>query len=382
MKYLFAAPYTKGNTPVPNIGLVYLATMLRDQGHEVKIIDMETSNIPIDRYLQEADVFGVSVKVNTFYEAKKITKKYRERFPNIKIIWGGPMITYNLEKCKEDVPEVDGFYTGLAGELTGISNFKDYPMPDYSLLDTFQIWKQRWQTGQYRYPIMTSIGCPYQCTYCNHEKKYVYREAEDCYEELKTAIEKYGIRVFMPMDDNFNMIKKRLIKFCELIKPLGLYWTCTNGLRANLFDDDVAIALKSAGCHRFSFGIETSNTDVLKIIKKGEKIETIEEAIRVGHKYGFAINGYFIIGLPGSTPEIDRESWEWAKKMKIDYHFGILVCFPGTELYDEYKENIIGDPFNALFFGDDIEVTYETKDYTAEQRLALYKEIWKEKKGQ
>jgi radical SAM superfamily enzyme YgiQ (UPF0313 family) len=355
--------------------------MLRDQGHEVKIVDMETIQIPTNRYLEEADVFGVSVKVNTFYEAKRITKEYKAKFPNTKIIWGGPMITYNLDRCKEDVPEVDEFYTGLASELTGITDFKEYPRPDYTLLDTFKIWEYRWRTGQYRYPIMTSIGCPYQCTYCNHEKKYVYREAEDCFEELRDAQKNFGIQVFMPMDDNFNMIKKRLIKFCELIKPLGLHWTCTNGLRANLFDDDVAIALKSAGCHRFSFGIESTDAEVLKKVKKGETLEVIEKAIKIGHKHGFAINGYFIIGLPESTPEKDRKSWEWAKEMGIDYHFGILVCFPGTELYDEFKDNIIGDPFNALFFGDDLEVTYETKDYTAKQRLALYNEIWSEKKN-
>jgi len=247
MKYILVTPTTNANVNTPNLGLAYLGTCLKNQGHNVKIIDLELKPFTPDRYLEKCDVFGVSVKVNTYYEAQKITRKYKKQFPNTKIIWGGPMVTYNLEQCKKDIPEVDKFYTGYADELTG-TTFKDFPIPNYELFDSIEILKYNWSHGKARYPIITSIGCPYKCVFCSSSKKYIYRDAERCAEEIKIAQKKYNIREFMPMDDNFNMIKKRVLKFCELIKPLKISWTCTNGLRANTFDREMAIGLREARC--------------------------------------------------------------------------------------------------------------------------------------
>ncbi len=382
MKYIFVAPGTDGNTNMPNLGLVYLGTCLENQGHDVKIIDLEIKPFPRYRYLEECDVFGVSVKVNTYYEAQKITRKYREKFPNTKIIWGGAMVTYNLEQCKKDVPEVDQFYAGDAKELTG-TTFKDFPIPNYELFDSIKIMKHLWSEGLMRYPLISSIGCPYQCIFCSSDKKYIYRSPESCAEEIKLAKEKYKMMQFMPMDDNFNMIKARVIKFCQLIKPLHIKWSCTNGLRVNTFDEEMAIALKGAGCWKISFGIESTDQQVLTTIKKGENFQQIEDAVKIAIEHDFIVNGFFIIGLPGSTFESDMESLRWAKSMEIDYHFNILTPYQGTELYEKYKDNIIADPFNSLHFSKDpskLNVSYATKDYPVEKRIEMYKEAWRDKK--
>ena len=381
MKYILVAPGTEANTNTPNLGLAYLGTALKEQGHDVEIVDLELKPFPLERYLKECDVFGVSVKVNTYYEAQRITRKFKDKFPNTKIIWGGPMVTYNHEQCKKDVPEVDEFYTVMATELIG-KEFEDMPIPDYTIFDSINILKNYWSTGKARYPLVSSVGCPYQCIFCSSDKKYRYRTPESCAEELRLAQQNFNIKAFMPMDDNFNMIKDRLIKFCELIQDYKLSWTCTNGLRANTFDEETAIALRQAGCWKISFGIESTDQIVLDTIKKGEKFEQIEKAVQIALKYKFVVNGFFIIGLPGSTFESDMKSLKWARKMGIDYHFNILTPYQGTELYDMYKDNIVSDPFKSLHFSRDLDklnVSYATDDYPVEKRIEMYKEAWRTK---
>lgn len=378
MKYLLVTPFTQGNHNTPNIGLAYLGTCLKNQGNEVEIIDYELKPFPINRHLKECDVLGVSVKVNTYKEAQRLTKSYHNTFPTTKIIWGGPMVTYSLDLCKSENPEVTEFYTGLATELTNC-DFIDFPIPDYDLFDSCEIISNMWSSGKSRYPLTTSIGCPFACLFCNSSKQYKPRTPESCIEELNYAIKTWKIRSFMPMDDNFNLNKPRVLKFCQLVRPLRLPWTCTNGLRANTFDLEQGLALKAAGCYRFSFGIESSNPEVLKLNQKGETIDQIEKAIRIALALGFQVNGFFIIGLPGSSFELDRQSLAWAKNLGIDYHFNILTPYPGTELYDRYKDNIVGDPFKSLHFSDDISklnVSYATKDYPIEDRIAMYKLAW------
>jgi len=377
MKYLFVAPSTNANTNVPNIGLASLAASLKELGNEVKVIDQETYRFPKDRFLSEkCDYFGVSVKSNTYYESQRITKLYRDKYPFSFIGWGGPQVTYCLNRCKEN-KEVNEFIVGNAEYLDGRKfDINKIPFPDYSSFDSFEYWKNQWQKGA-KYPIVSSRGCSWgKCTFCCCGTGVHIRTADNVVKELEFAKDNYGIKTFNFMDDNVAVSKKRLLEICEGVKNLNLSWTCINGIRADCFDEDIAIKMKESGCFFVSFGIESSNNNVLTEINKGETIEEIESAVKIAKKY-FRVNGYFIIGLPGSNYETDFESWNWSKKMGINSHFSILVPMEGTELYTKYRDNIINDPYESLFYKPDEVpiVSYETKEYPREERIKLYKTI-------
>jgi radical SAM superfamily enzyme YgiQ (UPF0313 family) len=119
-----------------------------------------------------------------------------------------------------------------------------------------------------------------------------------------------------------------------MVRPLNLKWGCANGLRADRFDDEIAKALFSSGCDFISFGIESSDNDVLKTIKKGETVHQIERAINIAKKYFSKVNGYFIIGLPGSSYDKDLSSLRWALKNNINAHFSYYVPFDKQMHYD------------------------------------------------
>jgi len=175
----------------------------------------------------------------------------------------------------------------------------------------------------------------------SRNRKWKYRTPENCFNEIKKAKEKYKIKSFVVLDDCFNVSKKRAIEFCNLVKELCLPWECANGLRADLFDEELALALKEANCRQISFGAETINAEILIKIKKGETKEQIENAVKTAKKYFNNINCFFIIGIPGSSYETDLENLNWVKKMGINGHFSFFV---------PQNNNII--QYDKLFYGE------------------------------
>jgi hypothetical protein len=334
---LLVDPKTDVNANIPNLGLAYAATH-----NNAKVIDQHILPYPSDRFLRvKADVVGISVKSFTANEAKRIEKLYKAKYPaaEIKSVTG----FVDIQCCYP--------YQKWENSIDFAEPFSDkYPFPDYSLFDSFNYLKTNWQTGFWAYPIMTSQGCPYQCSFCaSRNRKWLARGVANCYEELKQAKDKYGIKYFEVLDDAFNVDKKRVLEFCSLIAPLGLKWACTNGIRADKFDEETARAMKEAGCYHTGFGAESADAEVLKRINKGESFEDINKAIDTAKKYFNKVSAFFIIGLPGSTYEKDKATLAWAVKKGIRAHFSYYVpadsrdaggtfygaaSGPGSDVYD------------------------------------------------
>lgn len=194
----------------------------------------------------------------------------------------------------------------------------DLPIPRYELFDSFNYMSTNWSAGLWPYPLLSSVGCPFGCTFCEaRQRKWRTRSPEHCVAELEQAVHKYRVRRFEIMDDVFNLDTARLERFCELVTPLGLRWSCANGLRADRFDENQARALSRAGCNHVGFGVESTDPEVLRAIHKGETVEQVKQAVRVARQHFEVVFAYFIVGLPGSTYESDLASLRWAESSGV-----------------------------------------------------------------
>ncbi len=316
-------PSAKTNKEIPNLQLAYIGTISNS-----KIIDLNTKPEPANRFLDcKTDVLGTSVQSRTYGESLKIAKLYQGKYPNSKVFSVSGII--DIECCYP--------FLKLEQNLNFNQPFDDnLPFPNYELFDSFEIFKKNWQSGNWPYAIMTSQGCPYQCIYCAaRNRPWRGRSIENCYQELKSAKEKYGIKSFQILDDCFNLKPERVMEFCQVIKNLNLSWYCSNGLRVNSFDEKMAKAMAEAGCREVSFGIESINSEVLKNIQKGITKEMAGRAIKIAKKYFRFVNGFFIIGLPGSTYQKDLSSLYWALKQGINAHFSYYLPFDKLMQLDE-----------------------------------------------
>ena len=90
------------------------------------------------------------------------------------------------------------------------------------------------------------------------------------------------------------------------------------------------------------YGFETGVTELLKNIdghKKNRSFEKMKEVSRWTKDANIEIRGSFMIGLPGETPELARETIKRAIELDPEYaQFSITTPYPGTRLYKEIKD--------------------------------------------
>ena len=102
----------------------------------------------------------------------------------------------------------------------------------------------------------------------------------------------------------------------------------------------MAQLLYKAGCRREQIGIEASDQETIKMIRKGINLSKVPEKLRIYKKAGVRTMGYFILGYPHQRLKDCVESCKEIRKMGFDYiNMFILIPYPNTEIY----QNIFDD---------------------------------------
>jgi anaerobic magnesium-protoporphyrin IX monomethyl ester cyclase len=129
----------------------------------------------------------------------------------------------------------------------------------------------------------------------------------------------------------------------------------------------VLVALKGAGVYNIAFGIESGNQQILDRLGKGERLETVLQAIRLANARGILTSGFFVLGLPGDTEETVRESMDFAVKSGLsDASFFVATPYPGTRLWNEVKDRL---PSNWTDFDQDAFIPVSCTEYITPARL-------------
>jgi anaerobic magnesium-protoporphyrin IX monomethyl ester cyclase len=389
-----------------SLGLAYLAGSVRAAGFDVQILDMN-NHVYSDERLKKLimdynpQVIGISVKTATANVSAQIIRKLKNIFPKITYVAGGPHITLCGNEFLQESPQID---LGVIGEgedsfvqliknikaggkdiskISGICYrengnlvFNTYENPDISKLPLpdFESVKDMDFTD-FRYPLLTSRGCPHGCIFCCvgliSGKKWRAREPQVVVNELLQAKENYQISLFEIMDDNFTLDIERAKKICRLIvkKKLNLNWWCHNGLRADRLDQELLNLMKKAGCTSIALGIESGDESVFNNINKGEKLSDIVKAVKMTQKAGMRCVGYFIVGLPGDSPESSKKSVRFQRCLGLsDYKYNILVPYPGTRIGQLVKEKgrLLTDIKGTYHFADSLKIPFEIEGLSKE----------------
>ncbi|MEY3402899.1 MAG: Hopanoid methylase, partial [Cyanobacteriota bacterium] len=190
----------------------------------------------------------------------------------------------------------------------------------------------------------TGRGCPAKCSFCLWPQTigghlYRHKSPDAVGREMEEAKVLFGdkVREYMFDDDTFTIDKHRAIAISQHLKRLNLTWSCN--ARANL-DYDTLKTLRDNGLRLLLVGFESGNQQVLNNIKKGIKLEVAREFMKNCHKLGITVHGTFIIGLPIETKETVEETIRFACELSPHtIQVSIAAPYPGTELYDQAREN-------------------------------------------
>jgi len=199
--------------------------------------------------------------------------------------------------------------------------------------------------------LFTTRGCPYHCTYCANPKVYGpgvrFRNPSIVGEELQILKDDYKVDGIFFYDDTFTSNHVHVKGICSEFKErkLNIIWGAQT--RSNLITDDIVREMKNAGCVQLEFGLETGSERMLKVIKKGTKIEDARRAFSICRKYRMKTFANFMINLPGETEADINASVQLAKEIKPDVTiFNCTTPYPGTELFE--MSNISKDEYERM----------------------------------
>jgi magnesium-protoporphyrin IX monomethyl ester (oxidative) cyclase len=382
MKIILTRPNYKSHIITPPLGLGYLASYLKKEGIEVKIIDGLRENLTptalVQRIVDEKpEMAGINCLTAFYHEAVQLAIALREK--DIRVVIGGAHPTIlpyqTLVDCGADyvicgegeIPllklitnnfmndNIPGVYSrgNLFCEGNGIQkaevveNLDEISFPDWEQLDPRRYPKAPHGAIVKNFPIgvlTTTRGCPYACTFCATPKLYDrrlrFRSPENVIQEIKYLVDSFGVKEIHFEDDNLTLNRKHVENICNLLieNNLKISWACPNGIRADKVDESLIKLMKKSGCYYFAYGIESANQQILENIKKMETIEQIAISIEIAHKVGISCQGFFIFGLPGETRETIEKTINFAKRSKLSRaQFLILDVLPGSELWDTLK---------------------------------------------
>jgi radical SAM superfamily enzyme YgiQ (UPF0313 family) len=380
----------------PPLGLCYLAAVLKEKNHEVKIIDAAAERLSVEEVIRRiADfspgIVGITtftVSGNSCYETAKEIKK---RFPEIKVILGGPHITSNPDDLLSH-PEVDmavigeGEVTfreltdvfergdslagvrGLAYNLSGkmfftsprelIRDLDVLPFPARHLLPV-NMYKPQ-PNDQKRLPklsMISSRGCPYPCIFCDKNVfKNTYRSFSPAYiaKEISHLVKDFKAKDIAFLDSTFAPNKNRVYEIIKEIKKLNLDFTWTCSVRADVLDEQLLKEMKNAGCWRVRIGIESGNDNVLDFIKKGITTHQARRAVEWAYELDLEPKAFFMIGHLIDTKDTIKETINFAaglplKDITVQMNTP-LKNTPQYELAGRYGKITTRDFSNYSFF--------------------------------
>lgn len=424
MKILFVVPEVKSmfgtekGIPIhPHVGIAYLTSVLKQNHHQVKIIDCGIEKKPFQTIKEiikqfQPDLIGVTGFSYAYKYLYQTIKKIKS-ITKIPIILGGPHVSATKEKILKKTKV--NFAMHGESEVSFIDFLKEFSknIPNFSQIPNL-IWQNKNQTiinksspliiklddlpfpdyesfklkeypcfREKIIPIITSRGCPYGCNYCSVRlsmgQSFRPRSPQNVINELIHWYKK-GFNSFDFNDDCFTLDINRAEAICDLIikKKLKIKFQLYNGIRVNNITLKLLKKLKKAGCYFIAYGCESGSQKTLDRIKKNITLDQVRQAVKFTNqaKIKNAVN--FIIGHQDETYQDAQETLKFAKSLDTNYvNFYNLVPYPGTEVYqwaikqahflipkDQYLKNVSYRDINPIF---------ETKEFTKEQRIKLMK---------
>jgi radical SAM superfamily enzyme YgiQ (UPF0313 family) len=193
-------------------------------------------------------------------------------------------------------------------------------------------------------PLITSLGCPYRCSYCSSHilnDKFQQRDPVKVADEIQYWQKESGVINFSFYDDAL------LVKPHEMIMPLlkeikkrklSCQFHCPNGLHLREINEELSVLLFNSGFKTIRFGFETS--DLNRQIKTGGKVKNEELRLAVSHlkNAGYKtgeIGIYLLCGIPGQSAEEVEKSIEFVRECGAKPVLAEYSPIPGTKMWDE-----------------------------------------------
>lgn len=347
--------------------LEYVAASLKQQGHEVDLVDMLLERKPLVHFLgkKDYDIVAMTAYITTVGVVKqyaKMIKRYNPRIltcvggvhaevvptdfvdPNLDyILWANGVRT--LLEIAAAYPEINreqipGLYA-QGRQKPPVAN-EELPFPDREITAKYRshynyIYHDRCAT------IKASFGCPYKCKFCFCTQicDYSTRAVDRVLDELESIKEQ---NVFI-VDDNFLVSRERILQFVQGLDQRGIRKHYIAFGRADFIaeNEDLIILLHEHGFDAFFVGIESFKNNELSDYTKKSSVEINVKAVNILEKNGLQCYSGLIVGEDWVKQDFDTLITHLNTFDHPLVNIQPITPMPGTPLFDEYAYEIQTD---------------------------------------
>ena len=408
------------------LGLLSIASLLRENGFRVTLIDCLDFNIKSKKY---GDGKFFKTKIEKPLPLKSIPRNYSQygipeemllkRFsfleePDLICVTSGMTYWYPgvlklieiTKKFFKDVPKIlGGIYATLCYEHAKKHSGADIVFKSgnefdaiklISELTQFPIPQSAFRIDSLSYPcfdlypqldyvcISTSRGCPYQCTYCASPvltKGFIRRDPNNVVEEIEYWATRFQVHNIAFYDDalliepseHFIPIMKEIIK-----RGIQCHFHTPNALHIREINEEVANLLYQSGFKTIRLGFETSNGEIQ--IETGGKVtnKEFQDAVKYLKRAGYSggeIGVYIMVGLPGQRVGEADESIAFVRKTGAKPILVEYSPIPHTPLFEKTKQISSFDLENEPLFQNNSILPCQWEGFTIEDLRRLKQDL-------
>ena len=361
--------------PVFPLGLAYIARGLREEGHQIEVMDLCFSqegpvdlNNTLGRF--KPDLIGISLRnldnltyptsISYLKDVEAVIGNCRRSASSRLVIGGSGFSLAPLELLQH--LDVD---FGIVGEgeeafrhlLKSLGRgdpispsphllVKEKPLPD--LIEGAKVFpiqspdRSLFETRRYLEEggmgnIQTKRGCPFSCIYCTYPllegRKVRLRKTEVVVEEICRLVEE-GVDYIYFVDDIFNYPPSFAEALCRGIveRKVDVKWSAF--VNPGFLNETLLQWMKEAGCAGIEFGTDSGSPRILENYKKSFTQEDIIRSSKICSNLNINHCHYLLFGGPGEDENTIEESFQLMDRLDptaIIAMLGIRI-YPGTEM--------------------------------------------------
>jgi radical SAM superfamily enzyme YgiQ (UPF0313 family) len=379
--------------PVFPLGLAYIARGLREEGHQIEVMDLCFSQeVSVDLHQTlgrfRPDLIGISLRnldnltyptsVSYLKEVEEVLGICR-RSTSSPLVIGGSGFSLAPKELFQHlnidfgiVGEGEEVFRHLVRSLERGDPISPSPhllmkkkplphliegarvsliqSPDRSLFQT-QRYLEEGGMGN----IQTKRGCPFSCIYCTYPLleggRIRLRKVEEVVAEVHGLVEE-GVDYIYFVDDIFNYPPSFAEDLChEMIRrKVDVKWSAF--IHPGFLNEALLQRMKEAGCVGVEFGTDSGSSRMLENYKKLFNRENIIQSSNLCSKLNINHCHYLLFGGPGEDEETIEESFQLMDQLDptaVIAMLGIRI-YPGTKMEQiSLSQGIIPQDANLIY---------------------------------